>query len=115
MAMMAWRARAACQDPLVSGVIALLIILGGLGFLVQLNLLTHVLNPRVNRLLVYSKLTLSTTAALLLLGAAGSAHSAAVYVEGADAGQTLGTATAFSGTSPSPGCHASGGTMPGAT
>ena len=56
------------QDPLVSGVIALLIILGGLGFLVQLNLLTHVLNPRVNRLLVYSKLTLSTTAALLLLG-----------------------------------------------
>ena len=27
--------------------------------------------------------------AALLLGAAGSAHSAAVYVEGADAGQTL--------------------------
>ena len=36
--------------------------------------------------------------AALLLGAAGSANAAAVYVEGADAGQTLGTATAFSGT-----------------
>ncbi|ACO45205.1 TrkH family potassium uptake protein [Deinococcus deserti] len=56
------------QDPLVSGVIALQIILGGLGFLVQLNVLAHWRSPRRNRLLVYSKLTLSTTAALLVLG-----------------------------------------------
>ena len=57
------------SDPLISGVIALQIILGGLGFLVQLNLITHWLSPRRNRLLTYSKLTLSTTAALLVLGA----------------------------------------------
>lgn len=56
------------QDPLVSGVLAALIILGGLGFLVQLNVITHLINPRRNRLLVYSKLTLSTTATLLVLG-----------------------------------------------
>ncbi|AWT34702.1 potassium transporter KtrB [Deinococcus arenae] len=58
------------QDPLVSGVIALLIVLGGLGFLVQLNVLTHLANPRRNRLMVYSRLTLVTTGALLVLGAA---------------------------------------------
>ncbi|GGK98208.1 TrkH family potassium uptake protein [Deinococcus radiotolerans] len=58
------------QDPLVSGVIALLIVLGGLGFLVQLNVLTHLANPRCNRLMVYSRLTLVTTGALLVLGAA---------------------------------------------
>ncbi|MBX8464523.1 TrkH family potassium uptake protein [Deinococcus sp. RIT780] len=57
-------------DPLVSGVIAALIVLGGLGFLVQLNLLTHWRAPRRNRLLIYSRLTLWTTLALLLLGAA---------------------------------------------
>ncbi|WP_240738227.1 TrkH family potassium uptake protein [Deinococcus fonticola] len=56
------------QDPLVSGVIALQIILGGLGFLVQLNVLTHWQNPRRNRLLIYSKLTLATTAFLLVTG-----------------------------------------------
>ena len=37
-------------DPLVSLVIALLIILGGTGFLVQLNVVAHLLNPRRNRL-----------------------------------------------------------------
>ncbi|GGS31425.1 TrkH family potassium uptake protein [Deinococcus knuensis] len=57
------------SDPLVSGVIALLIVLGGLGFLVQLNLLMHWRAPRRHRLLVYSRLTLTTTAALLVLGA----------------------------------------------
>ncbi|WP_119674534.1 TrkH family potassium uptake protein [Deinococcus sp. RM] len=56
------------QDPLVSGVIALLIVLGGLGFLVQLNVLTHLANPRRTRLMVYSRLTLVTTGALLVLG-----------------------------------------------
>lgn len=56
------------SDPLVCGVIAVQIILGGLGFLVQLNVLAHWQHPRRNRLLVYSKLTLTTTAALLLLG-----------------------------------------------
>ena len=56
------------QDPLVSGVIAVQIILGGLGFLVQLNVLTHWQNPRRNRLLIYSKLTLATTAFLLVTG-----------------------------------------------
>lgn len=56
------------QDPLVSGVIAALIILGELGFLVQLNVLTHWRAPRRNPLLVYSKLTLSVTATLLVVG-----------------------------------------------
>ncbi len=56
------------EDPLVCGVIAVQIILGGLGFLVQLNVLTHLLRPRRNRLLTYSKLTLLTTAGLLVLG-----------------------------------------------
>lgn len=55
-------------DPLVCGVLAVQVILGGLGFLVQLNVLSHWRSPRRNRLLVYSKLTLSTTAALLTLG-----------------------------------------------
>ncbi|MEF2279181.1 TrkH family potassium uptake protein [Deinococcus sp. YIM 134068] len=56
------------QDPLVSLTISALILLGGLGFLVQLNVLTHLLNPRRNRLLVYSKLTLLTTGLLVVLG-----------------------------------------------
>lgn len=56
------------QDPLVSGVIALQIVLGGLGFLVQLNVLSHWREPRRSRLLVYSKLTLTMTGALLLGG-----------------------------------------------
>ncbi|GMA14455.1 potassium transporter KtrB [Deinococcus metallilatus] len=56
------------NDPLVSLVIALLIILGGMGFLVQLNVVAHLLNPRRNRLLVHSKLVLTMMAALLLIG-----------------------------------------------
>ncbi|WP_272976617.1 TrkH family potassium uptake protein [Deinococcus geothermalis] len=55
-------------DPLVSLVIALLIILGGMGFLVQLNVVAHLLNPRRNRLLIHSKLVLTMMSALLLLG-----------------------------------------------
>ncbi|GAA5532160.1 TrkH family potassium uptake protein [Deinococcus aluminii] len=56
------------NDPLVSLVIALLIILGGMGFLVQLNVVAHLLSPRRNRLLVHSKLVLTMMAALLLIG-----------------------------------------------
>lgn len=56
------------QDPLVSLTVSGLIILGGLGFLVQLNVLTHLLRPRRNRLLIYSRLTLLTTGLLLLVG-----------------------------------------------
>lgn len=55
-------------DPLVSLVIALLIILGGTGFLVQLNVVAHLLNPRRNRLMVHSKLVLTMMAALLVIG-----------------------------------------------
>ncbi|WP_019584917.1 TrkH family potassium uptake protein [Deinococcus apachensis] len=58
------------QDPLVSLTLCGLIILGGLGFLVQLNVLLHFLGPRRHRLTVYSKLTLLTTGLLLLIGAA---------------------------------------------
>ncbi|EYB68739.1 potassium uptake protein KtrB [Deinococcus phoenicis] len=56
------------HDPLVNLTLGGLIILGGLGFLVQLNVLTHLLWPRRNRLLIYSRLTLLTTGLLLLLG-----------------------------------------------
>lgn len=55
-------------DPLVSLVIAFLIILGGTGFLVQLNVVAHLLHPRRHRLMVHSKLVLTMMAALLLLG-----------------------------------------------
>lgn len=56
------------QDPLVCLTLAGLVILGGLGFLVQLNVVAHLRNRRRSRLLVYSKLTLLTTAVLLTLG-----------------------------------------------
>ncbi|WP_412029781.1 TrkH family potassium uptake protein [Deinococcus yunweiensis] len=56
------------QDPLVSLTISGLIILGGLGFLVQLNVLLHLTQRRRHRLLVYSKLTLLTTGLLLVIG-----------------------------------------------
>lgn len=56
------------EDPLVSLTISALVILGGLGFLVQLNFVSHFFSRRRVRLLVYSKLTLLTTAALLILG-----------------------------------------------
>ena len=57
------------SDPLVSLVIAGLIILGGLGFLVQLNILAHLRNRRQNHMMVHSKIVLSTMAGLLLVGA----------------------------------------------
>lgn len=56
-------------DPLVSLTISSLIVLGGLGFLVQLNVLGHLRQPRRTRLLTYSKITLVTTGLLLGLGA----------------------------------------------
>lgn len=56
------------SDPLVSLVVSFLIILGGMGFLVQLNLVAHLLNPRKYRLKVNSKLVLTMMTALLLLG-----------------------------------------------
>lgn len=55
-------------DPLVSLVVALLIILGGMGFLVQLNVVGHLLHPRRHRLMVHSKLVLTMMGVLLLLG-----------------------------------------------
>lgn len=55
-------------DPLVSGVISLLIILGGMGFLVQMNVVAHLLHPRRHRLMVHSKLVLTMMTVLLLLG-----------------------------------------------
>ncbi|WP_083922460.1 TrkH family potassium uptake protein [Deinococcus aquatilis] len=55
-------------DPLVSMTIALLIILGGMGFLVQLNVVAHLLNPRRNRMLVHSKLVLTMMGVLLAVG-----------------------------------------------
>lgn len=56
------------SDPLVSLTISGLVILGGLGFIVQLNCINYLFNPKRNRLLVYSKLTLITTAILLVVG-----------------------------------------------
>lgn len=55
-------------DPLVSLVISLLIILGGMGFLVQLNVVAHLSSPRRVRLLIHSKIVLSVMAALLSIG-----------------------------------------------
>ncbi|GAA5434958.1 TrkH family potassium uptake protein [Deinococcus aquaticus] len=55
-------------DPLVSIVVALLIILGGTGFLVQLNVVAHLMNPRRNRLAVHSKLVLTMMTVLLVVG-----------------------------------------------
>ncbi|WP_309573368.1 potassium transporter TrkG [Deinococcus sp.] len=55
-------------DPLVNLTISVLVILGGQGVLVQLNIASHVLRPRRHRLLVYSRLTLWTTALLLGVG-----------------------------------------------
>ncbi|PNY81826.1 TrkH family potassium uptake protein [Deinococcus koreensis] len=55
-------------DPLVSLVVALLIILGGMGFLVQLNVVGHLLHPRRHRLMVHSKLVLTMMSVLLVFG-----------------------------------------------
>lgn len=56
------------QDPLVNFTISSLVILGGLGFLVQFNVISHLLSPRAHRLLLYSKLTIWTTVILLVIG-----------------------------------------------
>ncbi|WP_309573367.1 TrkH family potassium uptake protein [Deinococcus sp.] len=55
-------------DPLVSMVVAALIILGGMGFLVQLNVVGYLTSRRRNRLLIHSKLVLTMMTALLVLG-----------------------------------------------
>lgn len=55
------------RDPLVSLTVAGLVILGGMGFLVQLNVLANLRSRRRNRLLVQSRIALYTMAALLLL------------------------------------------------
>ncbi|ADV68431.1 TrkH family potassium uptake protein [Deinococcus maricopensis] len=60
-------------DPFVTLVLSALIILGGLGFLVQLSVVAHLRNPREHRLGVHVKIALSVTAALLLVGIAGFA------------------------------------------
>ena len=56
------------SDPLVSLVIPALILLGGMGFLVQLNVVAHLLNPRRHRLMVHSKLVLTMMTLLFVLG-----------------------------------------------
>lgn len=56
------------RDPLVSLVISGLVILGGMGFIVQINILGHWRNPRRDRILVHSKIVLYMMAALLLIG-----------------------------------------------
>lgn len=55
-------------DPLVTLTISALIILGGMGFLVQLNIVSHLGNRRQNRMLTHSKIVLSTMAVLLVVG-----------------------------------------------
>lgn len=55
-------------DPLVSSTLAGLLILGGIGFLVQLNVLLHLRSPRRVRLSTHTKVALTMTAALLTLG-----------------------------------------------
>ena len=56
------------RDPLMNLVIGGLIILGGMGFIVQINILGHWRNPRRDRILVHSKIVLWVMAALLLIG-----------------------------------------------
>ncbi|GGR08650.1 TrkH family potassium uptake protein [Deinococcus ruber] len=55
-------------DPLVCLTMCALVILGGLGFLVQVNVVAHLLRRRSERLLVHSRLVLTTTVLLLLAG-----------------------------------------------
>ena len=56
------------RDPLVNLVIGGLVILGGMGFIVQINLLGHWRNPRRDRILVHSKIVLTVMGALLMIG-----------------------------------------------
>ncbi len=60
-------------NPIINLVIPLLIVLGGMGFLVQLNVLAYLRDRRRNRLNANSKLSLVMTAALLLIGTLGFA------------------------------------------
>ncbi len=55
-------------DPLVNIVITGLFILGGLGFIVQVNLIGYARNRRHNRLTLHTKIVLVVTAVLCLLG-----------------------------------------------
>lgn len=59
--------------PVVNVVIPLLIILGGMGFLVQLNVLNHLRDRRRHRLSVNTRLSLTMMVALLLIGTVGFA------------------------------------------
>lgn len=54
--------------PVINVVIPLLVVLGGMGFLVQLNVLAHLRDRRRNRLSANSKLSLTMMAALLAVG-----------------------------------------------
>ena len=56
------------RDPIANIVIAALVILGGMGFIVQINILSHWRNPRTDRILVHSKIVLSVMAGLLVFG-----------------------------------------------
>ena len=55
-------------DPVVNLVITGLFILGGLGFIVQVNLIGYARNRRQNRLTLHTKIVLVVTAVLCLLG-----------------------------------------------
>ena len=57
-------------DPVVNGVILVLIILGGIGFLVYRDILSYLRN-RVYRFTLHTKVVMVTTTALTLLGWAG--------------------------------------------
>jgi trk system potassium uptake protein len=55
-------------DPLINIVIMLLIILGGLGFIVELNVFEHFRHPTKVRLSLHTKIVLITTGVLILVG-----------------------------------------------
>jgi trk system potassium uptake protein len=55
-------------DPVVNLVVGTLIILGGLGFLVEMNMIQHYLNPRKAPFTLHTKVVLSVTGALLAIG-----------------------------------------------
>ena len=56
------------SDPLINMVVTLLIIFGGMGFLVQLNLLGWLRDRRRNRLSTNTRLSLTMTGVLLVVG-----------------------------------------------
>lgn len=55
-------------DPLINGIVMVLIILGGLGFTVVFNLLTHLQKRHLAPLTLHSKIVLATTFALTVGG-----------------------------------------------